>query len=179
MQATSKRLQLLFYWKGLERDVRNYVRGCATCQACKPENVNMPGMLQPLPIPEGIWSDLSMDFIEGLPRSKGKEVILVIVDRLSKYAHFIALCHPYSATLVAQLFFNIIFKVHGMPTSIVSDHDQIFISQFWEELFKLQGVDLKKSIAYHLQTDGQTEVVNRCLETYLRCMTGKNPHQWV
>ena len=160
MQATLKRIKLLFYWKGIDRDVRHYIRNCAICQTCKPENINTPGLLQPLPIPEGIWTDISMDFIEGLPKSQGKEVILVVVDRLSKYAHFIAVNHPYTAATIAQVFISNVFKLHGTPSSIISDRDPVFISNFWEELFKLQGVELLKSTAYHPQTDGQTKVVN-------------------
>ena len=106
-----------------------------------------------------------MDFIKGLPKSNGKDVIIVVVDRLSKYAHFMALSHPYSAVTVAQLFLTHIFKLHGLPSSIISDRDPIFVSSFWEELFKLQGVELLKLTSYHPQTDGQSEVVNRCLET--------------
>ena len=117
-----------------------------------------------------------MDFIEGLPKSYGKDVIMVVVDRLTKYAHFMALKHPYSAVVVAQLFLDNVYKLHGMPASIISDQDSIFISNLKEELFKPQGVELKKSASYHPQSDGQMEVVNHCLETYLRCMTGENPH---
>jgi hypothetical protein len=89
-----------------------------------------------------------------------------------------ALTHPYSATTMAKTFMDSVYKLHGMPATIVSDHDTIFLSQFWKELFALQGVNLHYSTAYHPQSDGQTEVVNRCIEGYLRCMTGDNPSQW-
>ena len=120
-----------------------------------------------------------MDFIEGLPKSRGKDTILVVVDRLSKYAHFLPLAHSFSATTVAQLYFEHIFKLHGLPKTIVSDRDRIFLSKFWQELFSLLRVALHMSSAYHPQSDGQTEVVNRCLEGFLRCMTGEKPKEWV
>lgn len=120
-----------------------------------------------------------MDFITGLPKSGNKSVIMVVVDRLSKYAHFCALPQPFTPTLVAQTFMDQIFKLHGMPTSIVSDRDPIFTSNFWQELFRIQGTQLKLSTSYHPQTDGQTEAVNKCLETYLRCFTSEKQHLWV
>ncbi|CAL0299520.1 unnamed protein product [Lupinus luteus] len=120
-----------------------------------------------------------MDFIEGLPMSSGKQVIFVVVDRLSKAAHFIALAHPYNAASVAQTFLDNVFKLHGYPNSITSDRDPIFISKFWQDLFALQGVQLQLSSSYHPQTDGQSEVVNKCLETYLRCMCSDAPQHWL
>jgi hypothetical protein len=120
-----------------------------------------------------------MDFIVGLPKAGNKSVIMVVVDRLSKYAHFCPLPHPFTPTLVAQVFLDHIFKLHGMPTSIVSDRDPTFTNTFWKELFKLQGTQLNMSTAYHPQSDGQTKVVNKCLETYLRCFSLDKQHQWV
>lgn len=119
-----------------------------------------------------------MDFIDGLSVSSGKYVIMVVVDRLSKPAHFIALSHPYSVMSVAQAYLDNVYKLHGCPTSIVSDRDSVFTSEFWREFFTLQGVALKMSSAYHPQSDGQNEVINRCLETYLRCMCHAQPHVW-
>ncbi|GKE22498.1 retrotransposable element Tf2 [Tanacetum coccineum] len=120
-----------------------------------------------------------MDFIDGLPMSKGRTVIMVIVDRLSKYSHFVPLTHPYTAIQVAQSFLDIIYRLHGLPKIIVSDRDAVFMSRFWKELFSLLQVQLHTSTAYHPQTDGQTEVVNRSLECYLRCMCGEKPKEWV
>ncbi|XP_062153129.1 uncharacterized protein LOC133861362 [Alnus glutinosa] len=132
------RLKSVFYWPGACAQVKAYLRECDVCQRNKTELRLPAGLLQPLPIPTSIWSDISMEFIDGLPKSQGKSVIFVVVDRLSKYAHFRALKHPYSASLVAQEFFDQIFKLHGMPSSIVCDRDPIFTSNFWKELFCLQ-----------------------------------------
>lgn len=177
--VTYKKIAELVYWKGMHKDVRNFVRSCDTCQLNKYDPTNPVGLLQPLPIPERIWDEVSMDFIEGLPSVYGKTVILVVVDRLSKSAHFIPLKHPYTAEGVAKAYLDHVYKLHGMPKSIVSDRDPVFTSLFWKELFKLRQVKLKFSSAYHPQTDGQTEVVNRCLETYLRCMCTFKPKEWL
>ena len=114
-----------------------------------------------------------MDFIIGLPKSGNKSVIMVVVDHLSKYAHFCTLQHPFTTYMVAQIFMDKVFKFHGMLHSIVSDRDPTFTNNFWQELFKLQGTQLHLRTTYHPQTDGQTEVVNECLETYLRCFASK------
>ena len=104
-----------------------------------------------------------MDFIEGLPSSNGYTVIMVMVDILTKYAHFVALKHPFSAVNVAKEFVANVVRLHGIPTSIVSDRDKVFISAFWRTLFNLHGTKLCMSSSYHPQTNGQTEVVNRTL----------------
>lgn len=159
--------------------VRKLVAKCDTCQRNHYETILPPGLLQPNKIPDGAWLDISMDFIEGLPKSGGMSVILVIVDRFTKYAHFLPLSHPYSAASVAEAFIQGIFKLHGMPRTIISDRDPLFLSLLWEAFFKAQGTELCKSIAYHPQSDGQTENLNRSLEQYLRCVAGKRPTQWV
>jgi hypothetical protein len=101
-----------------------------------------------------------------------------VPNRLSKYAHFVAISHPYTAVSITQVFFENIFKLHGMPKSIVCDRDPAFTSRFWTELFQLHGTSFNFSSAYHPQTDGQTEVVNRTLEMYLRCFTSNQPKEW-
>lgn len=103
---------------------------------------------------------------------------MIVVDRLTKYAHFVSLKRLFSAMIVVEAFLNNVFKLHGLPNIIVSDRDTIFLSEFWQAFFKLQGVALHLSTSYHPQADGQTKVVNRCLETHLRCMTSDCPSKW-
>ncbi|PKI35139.1 hypothetical protein CRG98_044414 [Punica granatum] len=158
--------------------VVRFVRECQICQQNKAEHLAYPGLLQPLPMLRLIFTDITMDFIEGLPKSLGKEIVFVVVDMCTKYAHFMALTHLYSAATVAQAFLDNVFKLHRMPETIVSDRDPVFLSKFWQDLFRLQGVEFLASIAYHPQTDGQSEAVNKCLETYLRCMTREKSTMW-
>ncbi|XP_019240554.1 PREDICTED: uncharacterized protein LOC109220546 [Nicotiana attenuata] len=178
VDATTRKVMAYFYWKGIRNDVLNFVRNCSACQRNKYDTSASAGLLQPLPLPIVPWTDINMDFIEGLPTSKGKSVIWVIVDRLTKYGHFIALAHPYTAQSLVPIFLDHIFKLHGFPATITSDRDPIFISSFWKEFLSAQGVHLHTSTAYHPQTDGETEVLNRCLETYLRCFCSDSPADW-
>jgi hypothetical protein len=175
---TYDRVKRSFFWDGMKQDIRKFVAECDVCQCNKGETVKSPGTLQRLPIPPAIWKDISMDFITGLPKSRNKSIIMVVVVRLSKYAHFCALQHLFIASMVAQIFMDQNFNLHGMSHSIVSNRDPTFTRNFWQELFKLQGTQLHLSTAYHPQTHGQTKVVNKCLETYLRCFSSKNQNQW-
>jgi len=156
-KATFHRVNNMFAWKGLKRDVVTFVQQCGICQQAKHPHTHPAGLLQPLPVPEGVWRDISLDFVEGLPKVEGYSVILVVVDRFTKYAHFIPLKHPYTALSVARVLYDQVIKLHGMPQSMVSDRDKVFTSTVWTELFKMEGVQLKYSTAYHPQTDGQTE----------------------
>jgi len=162
----------------MTKAVHEFVSACAICQQAKPDRSKLPGLLQPLPVPDRAWKVLSIDFIKGLPLSGSVNCILVVVDVFSKYSHFLGLKHPFTAESVAKLFFSQVFKLHGMPQAIVSDRDRIFTSKLWQELFKLAKVELRMSTAYHPQSDGQTERVNQCLETFLRCYAHACPKQW-
>ncbi|KAK8942843.1 hypothetical protein KSP39_PZI009654 [Platanthera zijinensis] len=132
----------------------------------------------PFRSPTAYEDDIAMDFITRMPRSQGYDCILVIVDRLSKYAHFIPLRHPYFAATVTDSFIQGVVRLHGFPRSIISDRDPLFLSIFWTTLFHLQGSRLRMSTTYHPQTDGQSEALNRCLETYLRYFVWEEPRNW-
>jgi hypothetical protein len=176
--VTVSRLKILFYWKGLKQQVHQFVKECSVCQQAKPERSRYPGLLAPLPVPDQFWQMVTMDFVEGLPRSGRFNCVLVVLDKLSCYAHFIGLSHPFTATTVATTYMDHVYKLHGMPESIVSDRDPIFTSRFWKELTTVAGTQLRMSSSYHPQTDGTTERVNQCLEAYLRCFSHACPTKW-
>jgi hypothetical protein len=138
----------------MKTTVHAFVTACDVCQHAKSDRSKLLGPLQLLPVPDRAWSVVSMDFIEGLPSSGGFSCILVVVDLFSMYAHFVSLKHPFSAVSVAQCLFSNVYKYHGLPQAIVLDCDRIFTSSFWHELFRLAGVKLRLSTAYHPQSDG-------------------------
>ena len=172
------RLKQDFYWVGMRANLKNHITKCGMCQQMKHETCHPVGLLQPLPIPDKPWTTMSMDFVVGLPKSQRMNVVVVGVDRLTKYVHFMGLSHPYSTAKTTALFAQHVFKLHGIPNSIVSDRDPIFTAKFWAELFKLQGVQLAMSSVYHPQSNGQIEVVNKSLEHYLRSFFANNPTKW-
>jgi transposase InsO family protein len=168
IQKTLHRLRRDFHTPNDRHLVSDFVQGCITCQRNKTEHLHPAGLLRPLPILMAVWSDVAMDFVEGLPRVAGKTVILTVVDRFSKYAHFIALAHPYTAETVARAFFADIVRLHGVPVSIVSDRDPVFTSAFWTALFTATGTKLHHSSVFHPQSDGHLEAVNKTIAMYLR-----------
>nr|ABA96740.1 retrotransposon protein, putative, Ty3-gypsy subclass [Oryza sativa Japonica Group] len=158
-----------FWWASMKREIAEYVAVCDVCQRVKAEHQKPAGLLQPLKIPEWKWEEIGMDFITGLPRtSSGHDSIWVIVDRLTKVAHFIPVKTTYSGSRLAELYMARIVCLHGVPKKIVSDRGSQFTSNFWKKLQEEMGSKLNFSTAYHPQTDGQTERVNQILEDMLR-----------
>jgi hypothetical protein len=137
-----------FFWNGMKLDIHTFVVECEVCQCNKGETFKASGTLQLLLIPLSIWRDISMDFIVGLPKSGNNLAIMVVVDRLCKYDHFCALQHPFTTSTMVQIIMDNIFKLHGMPNSIVSDRDPTFTNNFWKELFKLHGTQFHLSTTY-------------------------------
>lgn len=179
IQNSLHRLRRDFHLPQARSAFQQYIRACTVCQRKKTEQLHLAGLLQPLAVPSRVWEDISMDFIEALPKVGGKNVILAVVDRFSKYAHFIPLAHPYTAESVAKTFFSNIVCLHGFPTSIISNREVVFTSGFWKALFSAAGTRLHMSSAFHLQSDGQSEAVNRFITMYLCCITRDHPRQWL
>lgn len=129
MEATYYRVKQLFAWSQLKQSVQTFVSQCSTCQQAKYDRAAYPGLLSPFPIPDGAWQTVSLDFIEGLPRSNKYNCILVVVDKFSKYVHFLPLAHPFTAFQVALVYITQVYKLHGLPKDLLSDRDKIFTSQ--------------------------------------------------
>jgi hypothetical protein len=150
-----------FWWTRMKREIAMYVSECDTCQRVKASHLKVSGTLQPLPIPSWKWEDISMDFIVGLPNTSQKhDSIWVIIDRLTKTAHFLPVHTTYTAKKYAEVYLDQILRLHGIPKTIISDRGAQFIARFWEQLQSSLGTKLIRSSAYHPQTDGQTERVN-------------------
>lgn len=175
---TYLRIKKLSAWKGIKSAVRDFVKSCTICQQAKPNRTKLPGLLQPLPVPSTAWQVIPMDFVEGLPKSGSADCVLVVVDYFTKYAHFLPLHHPFTAASVAKVFMAQVYKLHGLPSAIVTDRDRVFTSQFWKELFSSADVQLQMSSAYHPQSDGQTEHLNQTMDTFLRCFVNACPTKW-
>jgi IS30 family transposase len=150
------------WWYGMKREIAEYVAVCDSCQRIKAEHQRPVGLLQSLQIPQWKWDEIGMDFIVGLPRTRtGYDSIWVVVDRLTKAAHFIPIKTTYNSAVLAELYMSRIVCLHAVPKNIVSDRGTQFTSHFWQQLHEALGTHLKFSSAYHPQTDGQTERTNQ------------------
>jgi hypothetical protein len=168
-----------YWWYGLKRDVATHVALCDVCQRVKAEHQRPAGLLQPLKVPEWKWEGIGMDFIVGLPRTRDcYDSIWVIVDRLTKVAHFIPVKTTYSGAQLAELYMSRIVCLHGVPKKIVSDRGTQFTSRFWKRLHESMDTKLNFSSAYHPQTNGQTERTNQVLEDMLRACALKHGRSW-
>jgi len=176
---TLEQVKRRFYWPRMDADVLQYVRTCDACQRNKPSQQATPGLLQPLPIPDHPWQQVTMDLITQLPKSRqGNDAIVVFVDKLSKMVHLVATKTTVTAPQLAEIFWSTVVRHHGLPSSIVSDRDPRFTGHFWRALWKCLGTQLTMSTAFHPQTDGQTERANRTLEEMLRSYVSFQQKDW-
>lgn len=177
-QRTKEVLQQRFWWSTLPEDTADFIRACITCSQCKTLRQAPAGFLHPRPVPHHPWLHISPDFITGLSLSNGCTVILTVVDWFSKMAHFVALPKLPSAKETAELMFQHVFRLHGLPTEVVSDRGPQFTSVFWREFCTLLGATASLLSGYHPQSNGQTERTNQQMEAAQRCMVTKHPSSW-
>ena len=175
-------LSARFHLNNLAQRVAKYLKNCLVC--CKlTRHTGAPPLLCPLPVPDSPWRDISVDFVGPLPTSDGFNTIMVVIDRLTKMRHYIPgmakeADSKTSAPAMAWLFLDHLFRLHGLPDTILSDHGSQFISAFWEHLPSTLGIKRKLSTAYHPQTNGQTERTNQDLENYLRRYVSWKQDNW-
>ena len=157
-----------YWWRGMKKDISEYVSKCLTCQQVKAEHQVSSGLLNPLPIPQWKWDNITMGFVSGFPLTQRKhDAVWVIVDRLTKSSHFLSVRLDYSMDCLSKLYVSEIFRLHRIPLSIVSDSNPQFTSRFWKELRSSFGTRLNFSTAFHPQIDGQLERVTQVLEDML------------
>ena len=152
---TYERARCHFFWKGMQREIQQMVSECAPCQRHQGETTLLSGLLEPFPTPTRIWAYISMNFIPRIPKYGGNTVIFVVGDRLSKYNHFCAIRNPYTISSIAQIFMDQIFLLHGIPSSIVWDHNTTFTSHFQLTNTKLHMISVS-----HPPIDGPTTIIN-------------------
>jgi len=169
-----------FWWPKMDKDIIDFVRSCPECQKNKAVHHQPYGLLNPLELPYAPWQSIVMDFITDLPLSEGCEQLWVVIDRFTKMAHFIALpTNGKTASDLARIFAREVWKYHGLPADIVSDQDSRFTSAVWKEFLRLSGIRSRMSMAFHPQTDGQTERLNQTIEAYLRSFVNYEQDDWV
>lgn len=179
IEKTLNSLQRHFWWPRMRLEVVDHIKGCYQCQRNKSNNQAPAGKIQPIPIPPHRWESISLDFIGPLPiTTNGFDYICVVVERCTKFAHFIPCSISIDATQLASILFREVFRLHGLPLTIISDRDPRFLSKFWTSLQKALGTELRFSTAYHPETDGQTERLNRTLEDSLRAYCADKQSNW-
>uniref|UniRef100_A0A8C7TWP6 Gypsy retrotransposon integrase-like protein 1 n=1 Tax=Oncorhynchus mykiss TaxID=8022 RepID=A0A8C7TWP6_ONCMY len=178
VRGTLASIRQRFWWPTREHDTRRFVAACSVCAQTKSGNSPPAGRLRPLPIPSRPWSHIALDFVTGLPSSAGKTVILTVVDRFSKAAHFIPLAKLPSAKETAQIIIENVFRIHGLPSDVVSDRGPQFTSQFWREFCRLIGASVSLSSGFHPQSNGQAERANQTIGRILRSLSFRNPASW-
>ena len=167
-----------YWWPGITKEIKRYVEGCDQCQRMKNRAEIPAGKLRPNQVPERPWQHILVDFITKLPVSKGHDSILVVCDRFSKMSHFVATTEKTTAEGLVRLFRDNVWKLHGLPESVILDRGLQFAAGMTKELNKMLGIETKLSIAYHPETDGQTERTNQELEQYLRMCVNHRQNNW-
>ena len=168
-----------YWWKGMKKEIADFVSRCLTCQQVKAEHQKPTGKIQPLLIPVWKWNKITMDFVTGLPRTRRQhDAIWVIVDRLTKSTHFHPVINDDLLDKLAQLYVEEIVRLHGVPISIVSDRDPRFTSRFWSSLQDAMGTRLRFSTTFHFQTDCQSERTIQTLEDMLRACVIEFKGSW-
>lgn len=167
-----------FSWPQIRTEVLAFVSSCARCQQIKVDHQRKQGELIPLPVPDRPWSTIGVDFIVKLPISSSFDSIMVVVDHLTKSAHFIPANESWDATELAKQFLSSVFKLHGLPDKIISDRGATFVSKFWTAIMHQLRIQPAPSTAFHPETDGQVERINAVLEDYLRHFVGTRQDDW-
>jgi len=175
---TTELLQRKYYWPHMRNTIKQYVKNCDICQRTKVVRHAPYGLMKPNEAPDRPWKSISMDFITDLPKSEGDDAILIVIDRLTKMAHFLPCTKEMDARQFAELFMREIFQLHGLPKDIITDRGSIFTSDLWKETTKQLGIERRLSTAFHPQMDGQTERTNSTLEQYLRAYVNYQQDNW-
>ena len=171
------------WWKTIVKDVTDYCKACPTCAISKSPTEKPRGLLQTMPVPSHPWQFIGIDFVGPLPESSNRngsyDTICVIIDLLTAMVHLVPTCQTYKATDMAEVIFDTVYKLHGLPERIISDRDSLFTSHFWKKLHALLNVELRMSSAFHPQTDGATERANRTMTQMLRQCVSPKQKDWV
>ncbi len=172
-------LQRRFWWPNMHKDVKFFVETCAICAQAKPSTLKEAGSPQPLTVPTERWKSIATDIVTGLPKVRGMNAAIVFIDRFSKYAIVVPVSKKVSAEEYADALFQYVICVHGLPDEIVSDRDPRFTAGFWQAVLKRLGTKIHLSTAYHPQSDGSTERLNRTWTTMLRVWCMRQQRQWL